>query len=312
MEVQTGNTPADAGVDNDTLSLISALRNETAAEPEAAPETPPAAEPAAPSAEPAPEPEPAQEDTEAEAEARRNALLREIAMDPAQTQQYVQQQYYQQPPAQQAPQQQEPSEPSSIDEAFAQEFPGEDYDPYSLKHNAFIQRYNLQPFQEFVAQQEQENQQIQAQQQAQQAQQMAQQVNQKAVAFLDTYVPGFAAMAEKLTKNESLTAIERAVFNEAVNAESFYLQHYPQALYDVQLRAQIAQQIGPHLKKYASDLGLVSQPKPQLTPEAKQQIRQESYVEPSNAVPSASGASAFDKALERGDSLSMIRALRAT
>jgi len=256
--------------------------------------------------------EPPQED-ESEAEARRNAILREIAIDPNLTQQYAQRQ--------QAPQQ---------EEAPALPFDEFSFDPNNPQHMQALLDARLAevggPLFEKINSIAERFEQEEQQRQAQHYQQVADAVNQKTVEFLDTYVPSFAKIAEKFGNDEPISAIERAVFNEAVNAESAMViahaqqlaqqhgvtvdQAYHYAINNPQIRTHIAQQIGPHLKKYASELGLVAQPKAQLTPEAKQQMKQEMYVESSNAVP-ASTVSSFEKALEKGDELSMIRALRA-
>lgn len=295
---------------HDDLSATTALRDEAEAPaPEAAP-----AEPAAT--------EEAPEVSDEEAETRRNALLREIAMDPGLTQQYVQQQY--QPPVY-AP----APAPAQYQEPQAPELPFDEFsfDPNNPEHHKALITQIAAPLFDQV---QQVNQRFQQEEQARQAQQMqavAQQANEKAVAFLDTYVPGFAGIADKLSKGETLKAAERAVFNEAVNAESAmfngyamqmaqqagipYQQAYDYVTHNVQIRAQIAQQIGPQIKTYAKEIGLVSQPtsKPQLPPEAQKQMKREMYVESSNAVPAAN-AGGFEKALESGDAFQMIRALR--
>lgn len=256
------------------------------------------------------------EDPEKQAEERRNAYLREIAMDPGLSLQYAQnpqqfqqpQPQYQQPAYQQPPAPQQPQVPWSDPS---------DYDPTNPDHQKALLAAQLQeygnPLFEKVERMEQRFAQEEAQKQAQQLQEVHNAVNQRTVNFLDTYVPGFAGIAEKVGKGEGLSPIEKAVFNEAVNAESAYLQTlHPHAAMDVKVRTQIAQQIGPQLKEYAKALGLVSQPKQvAITPQMKQDMKRESYVESANAVPAVT-AGAFDKALESGDEFQMIRALRAT
>lgn len=313
------DTALDVSEAGSTLSMISELRGGGEPPPEPTTETS-APEPAKADA-PAIETtaEPAAEADDAELEARRTALMREIALDPSLTQRYAQQQYapQQQPQIEQPPELPfdeftfDPSNPAhqqALFDARLQEVGGPLFD----KIDRIAQRF------------EQEDQ----QRQQQQIEGLAKQANQKTVAFLDTYVPGFSTIAEKLGGSQPLTAQEKAIFNEAVNAESAIVSHYAEQmaqqnqvpyqqaynylLHDVQARAQIAQIIGPELKKYASELGLVSQPRAaQLTPEQRQVMKQESYVESSNAVP-ATSAGSFDKAHQKGDTLSMIRALRGT
>lgn len=261
-------------------------------------------------------------DNEADAEARRTALLREIAIDPALTNQYIQQTY-------QAPQQQVQQQ-TQVDQAPVLPFDEFSFDPANPAHQQAMLDARLNEvggplFQKIdvLAQRfEQEDQ----QRQAQQMQQAMQQTNEKIVDLLDTYVPGLRSLADKMTKNETTSAKERAVWTEAVNAETYHMQVIAQQIaqqenvpfqqaynyvsHNGQLRAQISQQIGPYLQDFAKDIGLVSQPKSTLTPEQKQQIKRESYVESSSAVP-ASAAGNFEKAAKKGDSLSMIAALRA-
>lgn len=253
------------------------------------------------------------EDLEKHAEERRNALLREIAIDPDLTGQYVQQQYYQPP---QAPQQEQPQTPQGNTLPF-DEF---SFDANNPEHIQAIFDARLNeiggPMFETIQRIEQRFQQEEAARQQQQVQELESFANKKTVEFLDTYVPGFSGIVDKVSKGERLSASEKAVLNEAVNAESAYFQAYRQqghqyVAYDVQARAKIAQQIGPALKEYAKELGLVAQPsaKTQLTPEQQQQMKQEMYVESSNAVPAANTGT-FDKAYQAGDPLQMIRALR--
>lgn len=243
-----------------------------------------------------------------DAEARRTALLREIAINPAATQQYAQQQYQQQ----YQPQQQQ------VDQGPILPFDEFSYDPNNADHQRALIAAQLQEVggplfdklnaitQRFEAEEEAK--------QVEQFKEVASQANNKTVEFLDTYVPGFGNIAGKLGKNEPLTAVERAVFNEAVNAESalfemYEAQGYTDVRWNVQARAHIAQQIGPALQQYAKDLGLVAQPsKPKLTPEQQKVMKQEMYVESSNAVPA--NASSFDSAHAKGDIDGMIGALR--
>jgi len=302
------NAPAEAEVN--TLGMISDLRT---AEPSAeSPAEPPQPSPAP--AEPPAEEQPA-EVSDQEAEERRNQLLREIASDPLLTQQYAQGQFY--------PQQEEEVQP------FQLPFDEDSFDPTNPAHQQALFDARLMeiggPLFEKINQiaQRFEQQEQLAQQQA--FQQQAQQANQKTVALLDTYVPGFSGIAEKDV--DSWSPVEEAVFTLAANMENNLVQQYAGAivqnnpgvsfdqaysfaLNNTQIRAQIAQQIGPDLKKKAAALGLVSQPRTaQLTAEQKQVMKQESYVESSNAVPAVTAGS-FDKALESGDSFQMIRALR--
>lgn len=308
MDVSTGNTSASAEVDNDTLSQIAALRIEPDPQPVDQPEEKQAEPPKA-------EPTTESEESDVEAEAKRQAILREIAMDPGLTQQYVQQQAAQpaQQPQQYQPVQQEQDDPLPFDEFT--------YDPTNPAHQAALIAQQIKqvgaPLFEQMEQQNQYAQQQQALQQQQHYQQVEETANKKTVEFLDTYVPGFIDITDRFVKGgpEGLSAQEEALFNKAVNLESsaFALlqrQGVANPHLNVQARAQIAQHIGPELKKYAKALGLVSQPKAQVTPEQKQVMKQESYVESSNAVP-VDTTGKFEKAAAKRDTLSMIAALRS-
>lgn len=292
------NTPQE-GVNE--LDLISDLRNpEPAAEPVAEPaETPVTEEPPI--------------DDEKEAESKREALLREIAMDPGLTQQYATQQ----------------AQPAQQEQAIELPFDEFTFDAGNPQHmqallDARLAEVGGPLFDKLdkIAQRFEQEEQIKQQQQFEQA---AEHANKKTVEFLDTYVPGFNDIAQKFMGDQVITPVEEAVFNKAVNLESAMFQSFAQQLAmqhqvhpaqaynfvtnNVQIRAQIAQQIGPEIKKYAQALGLVAQPKPAITPEQKQVMKQESYVESSNAVP-ANTVTSFEKALASGNELQMIQALR--
>ena len=258
----------------------------------------------------------------AAAETKRLELMREIALDPALTQQYAQQQFYpqQQLPAFQQPQFQQPQyQPQTQyqqpqEQEFQLPFDEFTYDSTNPEHQQALIAAQLHqiggPLFQKIDQISQRFSQQEAQQQAAQQQQAAAYANQKTVEFLDTYVPGFAGIAQKVIDKQPWDAKEEAIFSMAVNMESLFFQQFPQAMNDVQARALIAQNIGPILQQKAKELGLVSQPRPQqLTPEVQQQMRQEMYVESSNAVPAAN-ATNFDKARAKGDALSMISELR--
>jgi hypothetical protein len=324
MDVQE-NAPASAEVENDSLSQITALRAEQTETPEPPSETPAQAQPEEPAK--AEEPEAPSEESDQEAEERRNALLREIAMDPGLTQQYAQQQYY---PPQPQPQYQQPQ--PAQEQAPTLPFDEFTFDATNPEHMKALVAQQIQevgnPLFETV---EQLNQHFQQEEQAKQQSKLKdahQQANQKIIEFIDTYVPGFSQITEKVGKGDALSAVERAVFNEAVNAESAYFNAYASQLaqqhnvgfneaynyvtHNVQMRADIAQKIGPAIKTYAKELGLVAQPstaKPKVTPEQKQEMEREMYVESSNAVPAANAGS-FEKAHQKGDTLGMIAALR--
>lgn len=322
MDVQD-NAPASAAENIDTLSLISDLRadhGEAAAEPTPQPETslPQVAD--APAAS-----EPAVEAPDEAAEARRNALLREIAIDPALTNQYLQQQFAPaHQPQQQAPVVQPQQQPAALP------FDEFTYDSNNPEHQKALIAHQLHelggPMFEAVSQMAQRQQQQDQAQQQQQQQAMAAQANKKTTEFMDTYTPGFSKITEKLTNKEPLTGVEDAVFRKAADHEAAWLDAYAAdiaqkyqtdfgtarsyAVGNVQIRADIAQKIGPEIQKYAKELGLVSQPAPTLTPEAKKVMKQEAYVESSNAVP-ASSASKFESAHKSGDTVYMIGAIRA-
>lgn len=312
MSDETG-VPAVPEGQESTLELISSLRAQDAPVTEEATEsTPPeAAKPETPAEETPPV------DEDKEAEARRNALLREIAIDPVRTHHYA---YGKTQPE------------SKAEEAFTLPFDAETYDPTNLEHQQALMDARLQqiggPLFEAIEKINQRHEQEQAEKQQQVYQQNHEQAQQKTVAFLDTYVPGFQGITEKLSKGEEPTVQEEAVFNVAVNLESAYLHAYSQnlmeqnpgvsyqvaynyVLQDVKTRAEIAQKVGPVLKEKAAALGLVAQPKTAatLTPEQKKVIKQESYVESSNAVP-VNTTSSFEKALSKHDSVRMIAALR--
>lgn len=299
-------------VAEDTLSLISDLRKVDTPQPEEI-EAPLATEPVKEEVKETPEapppeegPELTEEEIEKQLEERRNALLREIAIDPQLTQQYVQQQSFVHGSSSVPPETQQVSEALPFNE--------EDFDFTNPQHVKALLAQQIQevggPLYEAVAQITQRYQEEEAAKQQQQLVQLAEHTNQKTVEFLDTYVPGFKNIAEKVSKGEAWSVQEEAIFNMAVNMESHYLQANPQAAYNLQARAQIAQAIGPVLKEKAKALGLTGQSaKPQITPEQKQQMSREMQVESSNAVPVATAGS-FDKALKSGDTLSMIRELR--
>lgn len=309
MTLDVQDAPSSAG--EDTLSMIKDLRSAEA--PAAEPEGPPTTIETKEVGETNETTDPTPEDLERQAEERRNALLREIAIDPDLTGQYVQQQYQPAPP-------QTAAAPPQKEQGVSLPFDEFSFDAGNPAHiqalfDARLNEVGGPMFEklDFITQQFQQAQQAQ---QYQQIQQLEQEANNKTVAFLDTYVPGFSGIVEKVSKGERLTATERAVLNEAVNAESAYFQAYQRqghqhVVYDVQARAKIAQQIGPALKEYAKELGLVAQPsaKTPLTPEQQKQMKQEMYVESSNAVPAANAGN-FDKAHQSGDTLQMIRALR--
>jgi hypothetical protein len=328
MDVET-NAPASAEAETNTLEMIQELRgaektpesesvsNETTTPTEVSNET-----------KPDEKIEPASGD-EAEAEARRTALLREIAMDPVATQNYAQQQYY-------APQQQTTHTPPVTvpDAAQAPALPFDEFsfDPGNPEHQKALINAQLheqaapiyQMLERITSRFDAEDQQSQARQ----ITDLRSKNNHTTLNLLDTYVPGIKGMVDRIGQQQELTPTEDAVFNKAVNLESAQMQGvayhlttqyqgldygtaYEYVLNNTNIRAQIAQAVGPELKKYASALGLVAQPgaKTQLTPEQKLVMKQESYVESSNAVP-ANTANSFEKALKSRDTLGMIHELR--
>ncbi len=304
------NAQLHAEAEDDSLSIISSLRAE---QKEATDEgsAVPATEPQESKSEETPT-EPSTEELEQEAEARRNALLREIAIDPVLTNQYAQQQYY----SSQQPQQYQPPQPQLEPQSPALPFDEFTFDANNPEHMKALMAAQIEeagsPLFEKIDKIAQRFEKEEQQRQYQELRQVEDHANQKTVEFLDTYIPGFKGITDKVSKGENLNPIEKAVFNEAVNAESYFLQQYPNAVYDVQARAQIAQHIGPQLKEYAKALGLVAQPgvkTPQLTPEQKQVMSREMYVESSNAVP-VSDAGSFEKAHKSGNLDQMIHALR--
>lgn len=319
---------------DNSLSMISQLRGsdpDTEETPSEAPETKATPTPAptpAPAVTPAEVVDP-EDDTEAEN--RRNAVLREIAMDPAASRQYVHEQQY------------GPSEPAAEIEL---PFDEDSFDPTNIEHQKALHRAQLLefggPMFDMVERLNQRFEQQDRREQEKQTQAVEQLGTKKTIELLDTYVPGFADLADKYQSDTELTPVEDAVIQKAVNAEAVgfhqatlhiiddycakngvqlgpeeaqtaYTNVHAHVVRDVNIRAHIAQQIGPEIKKYAKGLGLAAQSKTTkqpLTDEQKRVMKQESYVESSNAVP-ADTSTKFDKAHNAKDVDGMIGLLRA-
>lgn len=284
---------------SDTLGMINLLNKESEAP------------------EPTKDPEPIDEDKAAED--KRAEILRQIAVNPHLSQQYAQQ--YQQPQFYQQPQQQQQAFSPQLDSTITPidepqsvlPFDADTFDATDLSHQEALLTHKieqvgqplfeqLENIQKYFTQAEQTVQQ-------QQEQEAIQKSDEVALKLMDTYVPAFSGIIEKMKNQETLSPKERSLVNTAANDEARLLEQYPQAVYDPQLRAQIIQHIGVGVQELAQALGLESPAStPVVTPEQKQQYAREMYVESSNQVP-VSTVTQFDKAHKTGDLLGMISAL---
>lgn len=260
------------------------------------------------------------EQTPSEIEELRQAnerLRRLIATDPQKLNEYTQQFYNapvpqvpQAPPSVQQPIAQ-PEAPKSIEDAFAEAFPGEEYDPYNIRHSAFLNNFNLKPAMSYIEQLKQQEQEAYERQIQQQAEQ---QLDSLALTVEDIFtqkMPFFKDILEAGEKMDSKQAFvahqtkemfQRALTqmfpaNQMVNGQPFNpLWVMPEAYHEV------VAAISPDVVKLAADLGL-DKPKPKVNAE----MAKDAYVESPNAVPTP--ANDFAAAIQNYDMATMIEAI---
>ena len=223
-------------------------------------------------------------------------LERQIAMNPAARQQYEAalggQGYIPQPvqPPQQwqAPQQQAPIESMNGTDEYTQE----------LQKALFPL---IQPLYGYVEEARQAEQRYQAEQRQQVFAQQVQAADAYMLDTLDKVLPGFkdafSGTGGGLQQEIFQTYVD-AAFRQAVNGRA------PEMVLHPLVQKDILGKMLPQIKQAAATLGLQFG-KPS---EKAQTAKQETYVEPSGAVPTES-KSQFDVAYKRGDTLGMAKAL---
>lgn len=196
----------------------------------------------------------------------------------------------------------------SLEDAFANQFPGEDFDPFNMKHQAFLQQMNLKPAFSYIEQLQKEEQELEKRQ--------AMEANRQAVENLnkgvqDLFTKGLPIVGD-LLKAESLTD-EQAFLIDAMESkfQKALVERFPERPDGSHIRLwaspevhkEIVREILPPLKQLAAKLGLAQE----ASKTVNQQVARETYVESSNAVPSTTG-NPFDDALAKGDVASALDA----
>jgi hypothetical protein len=297
---------------DDLASLIPVHGSE-----ESAPKTP-ASEPAPADQGQPTQPTPEQTPSELEELKQANERLRRlIAQDPQALAGYAQQTYG--VPLPQAPQQAPPAQqpiaapeaPKSIEDAFAEAFPGEEYDPYNIRHSAFLNNFNLKPAMSYI---EQLKQQEQKEQERLVQQQAEQQIDALAVQVEDIFTQKMPFFKDILEAGDNLSPKQKFVANETrelfqqtltqmfpanqmVNGQPFNpLWVMPEAYHEV------VAVIAPQVAKMAAEMGL-DKPKPKVNAD----MAKDAYVESPNAVPTPTND--FAAAIQNYDMATMIEAI---
>jgi len=241
-------------------------------------------------------------------------LKRIIALDPQKRAQYEAEKYGIQPQAPQPVQEQEQTTQKelSLEDEFAQAFPGEEYDPWSIKHQAFIQKYHLRPAFDYISQTQQVE---QEHTQRQQAEQNAKQVENLNKGVQEQFAKGLPIVSELLAA-ESLNDEQQLLLDTMERKfQQALMEAFPPRQDGAHLKLwsnpdvhkEIVSQVLPSVKNLAQKLGLFDPPKPK--PPVNQAMAREAYVEPSNAVPATTG-NPFDEALKKDDYASAFAAIR--
>jgi hypothetical protein len=183
-------------------------------------------------------------------------------------------------------------------------FQPEEWDPFNMEQQSALMSYQLsqalQPFAQFIQQQQQENQLLAMQQQNHY---LADRESESRK-MMNEHIPNFSELADKRDKGTA-NELERILvdtayqrFTEAMQS-GFNQQHW----FDPRIQQEVFNQIAPGIKTLAEKLGITQAAKPQTPPP-----KPGAYVEPSAPVPQQSG-NAFDAAYKKGDLTGMISAL---
>lgn len=302
MDLETTTEGTEAQEPSD-LELIQATRT---TEKASTPEEKPAA---------ATEPETVPESPEADPkEEELQRLKRIIATDPQKRALYEQERYGVQPVAPQPKQaQQEAPKPKSLDEAFAEAFQGDDYDPFNMAHQAFITQFHLNPAMAYIdevkaidKQQEQQQRQRQIEQIATDADTSVQKLFIAQLPALEEWLKAESPSLEQKTLLEMMTRSFQAKLFEAFPERED--QSHLRLWMNPDVHQDVVRQVMPEVKQLASKLGLLEASLP--APKVNKDMARESYVESSNAVPAGAPVNPFDEALAKDDYAAAFGAIR--